>query len=71
VNTERKTLAQINNEAIAILTRELGAVDTIRFINQYTNGQGDYTQERDAWLGHLTLDEILAPIKGSQAEPAG
>jgi hypothetical protein len=38
-------------------------VDAIRFVNQFTTGHGDYTRQRDALFGHLTLDEILTAIK--------
>ena len=58
-----KTPAELTSEAMALLTRELGTVDTIRFINQFTNGFGDYTQERESWLGSLTLDEVIAEIR--------
>ena len=70
MNDRRKTLAEITHEAITLLTRELGTVDTIRFIKQYTNGFGDYTAERDALFGELTLDDILGEIKGTPPENA-
>ena len=45
---KNKPLAEVSQRAIEILCRELGAVDTVRFINQFTTGHGDYTMERDA-----------------------
>lgn len=68
VNERRKILAEITNEAFALLSRELGVVDTIRFVNQYTDGSGDYTAERESHFGMLTLDEITAQIKGSNPD---
>ena len=62
-----KPLAEVTQRAIEILCRELGAVDTIRFINQFTNGHGDYTSERDAIFAGETLDQMIADIK--QAKP--
>jgi hypothetical protein len=38
-------------------------VNTVRFLNQFTVGYGDYTAERDALFADLTLDEILATMK--------
>ncbi len=38
-------------------------VNTVRFLNQFTMGHGDYTAERDALFANLTLDEILAAMK--------
>lgn len=40
---ETKPLAEITHEAIRILFREMGVVNTVRFINQYTAGYGNYT----------------------------
>lgn len=40
-----------------------GIVNTVRFLNQFTAGYGNYTEEREHLFGHLTLDEILAEIK--------
>ena len=39
-----KTLAEINAEAIRVLCREIGLVNTLKFINQYTTGFGNYTE---------------------------
>jgi hypothetical protein len=67
---KNKPLAEVSQRAFDVLRRELGAVDTVRFINQFTTGQGDYTSERDALFAGETLDQILAGIKRAKsAEP--
>jgi hypothetical protein len=58
-----RPLAEVTQQAIEILCRELGAADTIRFINQFTTGHGDYTTERDVLFADETLDQIIADIK--------
>jgi hypothetical protein len=63
MTVEMKPLAEVTNRAIEILSRELGAADAIRFINQFSNGYGDYTVERESLHGAMTLDEILSQIK--------
>ncbi len=63
MNIETKPLAEITEEAINILFQKLGAVNTVRFLNQFTTGYGNYTKERDALFGRMTLDEIIADIK--------
>jgi len=63
MNIETKPLAEITEEAINILFQKLGAVNTVRFLNQFTTGYGNYTNERDALFGRMTLDEIIADIK--------
>lgn len=34
---------------------EIGLVDTMRFVNQFTMGYGDYTAERDELFGDVTF----------------
>ena len=60
---ERKPLAEITNQAFKLLVKELGSADTIRFLNQYTNGHGNYTAERDTLFDGLSLDQIVDEIK--------
>ena len=36
MTVERKPLAEVTQEAIRVLIRELGPVNTLRFINQFT-----------------------------------
>ena len=60
---ETKPLNQITQEAIQVLYQEIGVVDTVRFLNQFTTGYGNYTIERDALFADLTLDDILTEIK--------
>ena len=60
---ETKPLNQITQEAIQVLYQEIGVVDTVRFLNQFTTGYGDYTAERDALFADKTLDDILTEIK--------
>jgi hypothetical protein len=64
-------LADVTPRAIEILTRELGAADTLRFVNQFTTGFGDYTAERDRMFGEESLEEILGAIKAKAAEQPG
>lgn len=61
MTTELKPLNEVNHLAIRLLSEKLGVVDALRFVNQFTTGQG-YTEERDALFGHLTLEEIVSTI---------
>ena len=60
---ETKPLAEITQDAIQILFREIGVVNTVRFINQFTTGYGDYTEERSELFAEQTLDDLLSQIK--------
>lgn len=60
---QAKPLNEITTEAIHLLCREIGLVNTIRFINQFTTGYGNYTEERDRLFGDMTLSDILIEVK--------
>ena len=60
---EPRPLAEITQTALKVLYREIGVVNTVRFINQFTTGYGDYTKERDQLYAHLTLDDLVTEIK--------
>lgn len=67
---ETKPLAKITQDALQVLYREIGIVNTVRFLNQFSTGFGDYTEEREKLFGHLTLDEVIAEIKREQKKEA-
>lgn len=60
---EVKPLVAINQRALPLLYRELGIVDTVRFLRQFTPGFGDYTREREALFGDKTLEQIISEIE--------
>lgn len=66
--TTAKPLSEITQEAIDVLLREIGAVNTIRFLNQFTGGFGNYTEERERLFEELTLDEIVMAIEQDRAD---
>lgn len=66
--TETQPLTEITQEALRLLYRELGLVNTIRFLNQFTTGFGNYTEERRTLLENQTLDEALADLRNYQAQ---
>jgi len=67
---KNRPLAEVSQQAIEILCRELGPVDTVRFINQFTTGHGDYTSERDDLFAGETLDQIVAGIRRAKSAAA-
>jgi hypothetical protein len=64
-----KPLSEVTQQALAVLIKEIGVVNTVRFLNQFTTGYGDYTAERDTLVADLTLDELLAAIKQRPSQP--
>ena len=66
---QTKLLSEVTHQALAVLMKEIGVVNTVRFLNQFTMGYGDYTAERDALFADLTLDALLAAVKQRPGQP--
>ncbi|MHC5062088.1 MAG: hypothetical protein ACYTFK_13570 [Planctomycetota bacterium] len=63
INVEPMNLTQVRQVGLEILSRELGPVGMVRFLQQFEMGQGNYTEERHQWLDELTVDEIANQIQ--------
>jgi len=61
--TDMKPIIEINQQAIRLLYKELGVVNAVRFFKQFTQGYGNYTQERDDLFAKKSLDEIVSEIE--------
>lgn len=59
---------QIRTRGLQALLRELGPVDTARFLQQFESGTGDYTQERHAWLDGLKLDQVVQAVEEARPD---
>jgi hypothetical protein len=64
-----KPLGEVTERAIRILFREMGVVDTMRFLNQFSFGSGNYTEEREALFSDLSLEDILSEVRGASRGP--
>ena len=69
-NLERRlleiTLIQAYREGLISVgkLRELLGVSTrLEMVSYFSLGQGDYTQERQQWLGQTSLEEVLTEMK--------
>ena len=67
-STHARPLAEITQEALRVLYKEIGVANTARFINQFTAGYGDYTQERDDLFAGMTLDDIVSEVKRRRSQ---
>ena len=63
MTAEIQPLDTINEEALQLLMKELGVANTARFIQQFTTGAGNYTEERKERLKDWTLDDVLEETK--------
>ncbi len=65
-----KPLVEVNQRALRLLYEQLGVVDTVRFLKQFTAGFGNYTQEREALFAGKSLSDIVREIEQLPEPPA-
>jgi hypothetical protein len=58
-----KTQQELVRKGYQALIDTLGVVDTIRFIQHFSPGQGDYTKERHKWLDQISREDIFTSMK--------
>ena len=61
--TDLRPLVEINQQAISLLYKELGVVDAVRFLKQFTQGFGDYTKERETLFANKSVQDIVSEIE--------
>lgn len=63
MNPQTMTLEQIREQGLAVLRQHLGIVGMVRFLQQTEVGRGNYTEERNQWLGQPDLDALAKNIQ--------
>ena len=58
-----KTQNEIIEQGYKALVDSLGVVDAIRFIQHFSPGEGNYTEERHQWLQQKSLDDVLEDVE--------
>ena len=53
----------IREMGIDALTRELGPVGMVYFLQQYDRGEGDYTVEREELLAGVTMESLIDELE--------
>lgn len=61
-----RPLSEINEQAIRLLVREMGAADAARFISQFTTGYGNYTEDRRELFKDVKIEEVVRDIQDEQ-----
>jgi hypothetical protein len=67
--TDNLSLIEIQSKGLEMLSRELGPVGLIRFLQQFDSGAGDYTAECSQWLGAPTVAELARHIRAKRPKP--
>ena len=53
----------VHRMGIEALTKELGPVGTVYFIQQFDRGEGNYTVERETLLSGFTMEDALRELE--------
>ncbi|HEX2093336.1 MAG TPA: hypothetical protein VHG28_13095 [Longimicrobiaceae bacterium] len=68
IDTATATLEEIRRAGVEALRRELGVVGMVRFLQQFETGTGDYTEERQQFVGKAGVRALAEQIQNEQAD---
>jgi hypothetical protein len=63
VDAAKMSLEEIRLAGLRALSRDLGVVGMVRFLQQFETGHGDYTEERHHWLSQFTVSEVVQELQ--------
>jgi len=63
MNERTLTLPELRREGLRALQERLGPAGTIRFLQLFDAGVGDYTSDRHQLLDDLTIEGIAAELE--------
>ena len=63
MNAHIQPLSEVTQRATSVRIRAIGVVDTIRFLNQFRVGAGNYTAEREHLFKGMSVKDIVEDIK--------
>jgi hypothetical protein len=66
MTTYVEPISELSQRATDTLIREIGVVDTIRFLNQFRAGKGDYTEERKQLFKGMSVKDIVTDIRSER-----
>ncbi len=63
MEVQTMTINELRKAGIEALVKTLGPLGMARFLQQFDPGKGDYTKEREQWLGNLKVEDVLREIR--------
>ncbi|MBD1824764.1 hypothetical protein H6F51_20045 [Cyanobacteria bacterium FACHB-DQ100] len=57
------TPLQLRRKGLEALREALGVVGMVRFLQQFDQGSGNYTRDRDQWLKDVTVADVIEQIR--------
>ena len=68
MSAQIQPISELTQRATNVLIKEFGVVDTIRFLNQFRAGSGNYTIERQQLFQGMSVKDIVHEIKARRIE---
>lgn len=68
MDIRKMTSEEIRQAGLEALARELGSVGTVRFLQQFETGHGDYSTERHSWLDKIDVKTLAERIHQQRKE---
>jgi hypothetical protein len=66
---KQMSIRELRREGVQALLDRLGPAGTMRFLQDFDAGYGDYTRDRRQWLDGLTVEEIKQEIERRKQAP--
>jgi hypothetical protein len=63
------TSNEIRLVGVDALLEALGPVGMARFFQQFETGKGDYTKDREQWLGCITVETAIKEMEALKKNP--
>ena len=71
MSAQIQPILELTHRATNVLIKEFGIVDTIRFLNQFRAGTGNYTIEREQLFEGMSVKDIIKEIKAQRRAKIG
>jgi hypothetical protein len=65
INVQTMSSIEIWQSGLEALSRDLGPVGMVRFLQMFEVGKGDYTKDRAKWLPDVDVDELIHMMRES------
>ena len=70
MKVQQTSPAMLRKLRLEALSKSLGPLGMVRFLQQYETGTGDYTRERDLWLKDVDIESIAIELKNRRKKKA-
>jgi len=66
MTTNIQPITEVTQRGTSALIKEIGIVDTIRFLNHFRAGSGNYSVEREQLFKGMSVKDIISDMKAQR-----